>query len=137
MIIRILIALCLLSAPAFAQEAENAHKVELAEKMHQLRPTKTQVEQAIAVVAQRVPEDKRAAFETAMTNAIDFNAVEKISVDAMVDTFTEAELASMVEYYSRPEAKSAADKLPQYQEKVGPEIIRMIDKAMMKVKTGQ
>lgn len=136
-----MVALCMMVAPAFAQEAASNpasdHKHELAEKMHQLRPTKTQVEQAIAVVGQRVPEDKRAAFEAAMTNAIDFKAVEKISVDAMADTFTEAELAAMVDYYSKPEAKSAADKLPQYQEKVGPEIIRMIDKAMMKVKTGQ
>lgn len=121
---------------AFAQGSADK-RLELATKMHEIRPTKTQVLQAIAVVAQRVPEDKRQAFESSLANSLDFKAVEKISIDSMVETFTEEELAAMVEYYSKPEAQSASDKLTQYQQKVGPEIIRMIDKAMMKVKTGQ
>lgn len=133
-----LTVLCFLSSAAFALADEgDARKQELARKMQDLRPVRGQVEQAIDTAAQRLPEQQRAAFETAMMQAIDFNAVDKIAIDAMAETFSEAELAAMVEYYARPEAKSAADKLPQYQEKVGPEIIRMIDKAMMKLKTGQ
>ncbi|HRQ60152.1 MAG TPA: hypothetical protein PLO23_01330 [Alphaproteobacteria bacterium] len=129
--------LCLFIAlPAFAQDDADK-RLELAKKMHELRPTKTQVMQAIEVVSQRVPEDKRAAFEGSMMGAMDFKAIEKISIDAMTETFTVPELEAMVEYYSKPEAQSASDKLPDYQRKVGPEIIRMIDKAMMKVKTGQ
>lgn len=127
--------LCMFIAlPAFAQDDDK--RLELAKKMHELRPTKNQVMQAIEVVSQRVEESKRPAFEGAMMNAMDFKAIEKISIDAMTETFTVPELEAMVEYYSKPEAQSASDKLPDYQRKVGPEIIRMIDKAMMKVKTG-
>ncbi|MCD8498307.1 MAG: hypothetical protein LRZ85_09740 [Alphaproteobacteria bacterium] len=133
-----LTVLCLTFSAGFvlADEVE-AHKQELAQEMHKLRPTKAQVQAAIAVVAQRVPEDKRMDFESALNNVLDHRAIEKISIDAMVETFTEEELEAMVEYYSKPEARSAADKLPEYQGKVGPEIIHMIDKAMMKLRTGE
>ncbi|MCD8563161.1 MAG: hypothetical protein LRY54_03795 [Alphaproteobacteria bacterium] len=123
-------------SPALAEEGD-AHKWELAKQMQELRPVRGQVEHAIDIAAQRLPEEQRSAFEAAMMRQMDFQAIDKIATDFMAETFTEAELAAMVEYYSKPEAKSAADKLPQYQEKVGPEIIRMIDKAMMKLKTGQ
>lgn len=132
----LILILCLFSLPAFAQDAGDK-RLELSRKMHELRPTKAQVMQAIEVVSQRVAEENRPAFEGAMMNAMDFKAIEKISIDSMAETFTEAELEAMVEYYTKPEAQSASDKLPEYQRKVGPEIIRMIDKAMMKVKTGQ
>ena len=117
---------------AYAAES----KQELAKEMNEYRPVQDQVEIAIDQIAQQFPDGDRAAFKSFMRNHLDFQAIEKISVDAMADTFTVEELKAMVEYYAKPEARSASEKLQGYQEKVSPEIIRMIDKVMMKARTG-
>lgn len=123
--------------PLVETDAETiAKKVETAKKMHQLRPTKVQVDTALEKAAQGLPEADRAPFLTAMKGVINYNAIEKISVDAMVETFTLQELNAMYAYYSTPEAKSIGEKMPIWGQKVQPEIVRMIDSALMHIKTG-
>ena len=104
--------------------------------MHALRPTKDQVYNAIDQVAMSQPADQQEAFKTAMKSVLNYKAIEKISIDAMAETYTLAELQAMVDYFSKPEAISAAAKETEYSKKVYPEIIRMLDQAMMKVRTG-
>lgn len=113
-----------------------AKKVELAQKMHQIRPTRDQVDSAIEQAALGMPEPERAPFIAAMKSVLNYNAIEKISVDAMAETFTLPELEAMVAYHSTPEAQSISKKMPQWAMKVQPEVVRMIDSAMMKVRTG-
>jgi hypothetical protein len=113
-----------------------AKKVELAKKMHQIRPTREQIDSAIDQASRGMPEEQRKAFLAAMRSVLNYNAIEKISVDAMVDTFTLPEMEAMVEYHTKPEAQSVAEKMPVWASKVQPEIVRMIDSAIMRVKTG-
>lgn len=146
--LKIILAALLICGPAVAQENVNpasaaaqdeatlAKRVELAKKMHEIRPTREQVNAAIDQVAIMQPEKEREAFKSAMREILNYQAIEKISVDAMAETFTQEELDAMVEYYSKPVAKSASDKEGIYRAKVYPEIIRMLDAAMMRVKTG-
>lgn len=130
--------------PVFAQENSGApaddaslqKRIELAKKMHEIRPTRDQVNAAIDQAAMTQPEQEREAFKSAMREVLNYRAIEKISIDAMADTFTAEELQAMVDYYSKPEAKSAGDKEGAYRAKVYPEIIRMLDAAMMRVRTG-
>lgn len=123
---------------AHAQESsEEARKLELAEQMHEFRPVREQVESAINRFAQTQAPEQREAFKTAMRNVINVNALEKISVEAYADTFTLAELEAMVEYYAKPEARSASDKYADYSAIVYPEIVKMMDRALMRMKTGQ
>ncbi len=112
-------------------------RLELAKKMHDLRPVRDQVENAIAQFSQTRPPAERETFKVAMMNVFNVKALEKISIDAYVDTFTVEELRAMVEYYSKPEAASASDKLGNYSAIVYPEIVRMLDKAAMRVRTGK
>ncbi|MDH5721890.1 MAG: hypothetical protein OEY94_01025 [Alphaproteobacteria bacterium] len=118
-------------------EEEMARKVQLAEKMHEINPVQEQVDSAVNSVASRLPEIERQTFLNAIYSTMNYKAIERISVDAMVEVYSVAELEAMVEYYSKPEAKSAGDKIPQWAGKVQPEIMRMIDKAMIKARTGQ
>ena len=111
-------------------------KLALAKKMHELRPTKDQVYAAIDQIAQSQPVAQRDAFVQAMRGVLNYQAIEKISIDAMAETYTLPELQAMVDYYSKPEAISAAAKDQAYGQKVYPEIMRMLDAAMMKVRTG-
>ena len=127
-----------LATPARAEDpGSEAKRYELAREMHKLRPTRDQVYAAIDQMAQAQPESEREAFRTAMRNILNYEAIEKISIDAMAETYSEKELTAMVEYYSKPEALSAAQKDPQYAQKVYPEIVRMLDQAMMRVRTGK
>ncbi len=126
------------SAPVIELSEEDlARKVQLAEKMHEINPVKEQVDSAVNSVASRLPEPQKQTFLNAMYSTMNYRAIERISVDAMVEVYSVAELEAMVEYYSKPEAKSAGDKIAQWAGRVQPEIMRMIDKAMIKARTGQ
>lgn len=117
-------------------ESTLEERIKLAREYHQIRPTREQVDGAIRRASNLVPPSERDAFISAMMSVLNYNAIEKISVDAMAEIFTVEELRSMVEYYKKPEAQSAVNKSYKWAEEVQPEIMRMIDKAMMKVRTG-
>ena len=113
-----------------------AKKADLAREMHQIRPTRVQVDAAVEQAAKGMDEQQRRAFISAMKTVLNYNAIEKISVDAMVETFTLSELQAMVNYHKMPEAKSISEKMPNWAMKVQPEVVRMLDAAIMRVKTG-
>ena len=125
-----------IEATASVETGDFAQRLELAKEMHKIRSTRDQVDSAVESVSQRLPEDRRMAFKSSMQNALNYNAIEKISINAMAETFTKEELEAMVEYNKKPEAQSANVKFSEYQNLVGPEIIKMIDKAMMRMRTG-
>jgi hypothetical protein len=111
-------------------------RLELAKKMHEIRPSKDQVNAAIDVTAARLPQPEQEPFKSRMRSILNYRAIEKISIDAMASTFTVEELQAMVDCYGKPEAKSASDKMEAYQAIVGPELVKMIDQAMMRTRTG-
>lgn len=114
-----------------------AKKIALAKEMHKIRPTRDQVNSAVLRASSSLPANQRASFIGAMKSMLNYNAIERISLDAMIETYTLKELDSMVEYYSKPEAKSASDKVLSWARVIQPEIVNMIDKAMMRIRTGQ
>lgn len=118
-------------------EAILEKKIALAKEMHQIRPTRTQVDSAVAGAAMSLPASERQNFIIMMKSRLNYNAIERISIDAMVDTYTLVELEAMVEYFSKPEAKSASAKVHSWAKAVNPHIVRMIDEAIMRIKTGQ
>lgn len=118
-------------------EEQKARKLELAKKMHEIRSTADQINAAIEQVAARLPDGQRQIFVNEMTATLNVNAIERISIDAMISVFSLPELESMVEYYSKPEAISASEKMPEWAKVVQPEIVRLVDKAMMRVQMGQ
>lgn len=126
-----------------AAKAENddkdvlAKKIELARQMHHIRPTRTQVDSAVMSAAMTLPTSERQNFIITMKSMLNYNAIERISIDAMVDTYTLVELELMVEYFSKPEAVSASAKVQNWARKVNPDIVRMIDEAIMRIRTGQ
>lgn len=123
----------ILDAP---KSADWPQRQALAKKMAEIQPASQQVDQAIKTLAQQVPPNDRAAFIQRISGAIDNKKLEQVSIDAMARTFTAAELQRMVDYFSTPEARSIAEKMPIYQQLVQPEIYRMMDAAVMKERTG-
>lgn len=130
-----LLILCL-AQPTFAQEGDDyAARIELANKMHELRPVRDQVENAVdRFIGQQSTNVNREAAKEALLEALNYQSLERISAEAYASTFTQKELVAMVEYYSKPEARSASDKIGDYAAIVYPEIVRMLDAAMLKKK---
>ena len=134
---------CLLfTSQAFAQEdaANNDGydaRAALAERIHELRPVREQVDSAIAQFSQRFPENERAGIKSAMSNAFNIKALENISINAYAETFTEEELKVLIEYYTNPVAVSTTEKMEIYSGIVYPELVKMLDRAAMKARTGQ
>ncbi|WP_435642116.1 hypothetical protein [Micavibrio aeruginosavorus] len=129
------VALTMLSMSAMAQDAvsndaDMVKRRELALEMHKIRPAREQVSEAVQQVARNLPPADQERFIAMVDKAFDYAALEKMSVDTMVNLFTTAELQAMVDYFGSPEAKAVAKKLPIYQEKLQPEIIRMLDQAL-------
>lgn len=114
-----------------------AKKIALAKKMHTIRSTREQVDSAVRRASFSLAANERDGFINAMRSMLNYNAIERISIDAMIEIYTLKELEVMVDYYSKPEAKSASDKVLSWAQIIQPEIVHMIDKAMMRIRTGQ
>jgi len=121
--------------PAQAQD-DTARKQELVNKMHEIRPAKAQVDEAIQQVSRNLSPMDRDRFLRMVAKAFDYDKLEALSKSSMMELFTEAEMQKMVDYFGSAEAKTIAEKLPKYQEKLQPEIVRMLDAAMMADRTG-
>lgn len=103
----------------------------LARKMHEIRPAKDQINETIDRAVAMMPEDQRADMRDKMQKAIDYKTIEQTSIDAMAEIFTEAELQKMIAWYGSPEALAVAKKIPLYQQKIAPEIIKSLSTVVM------
>ena len=131
----IALVLLVLAGPVFAQDSDLEQRTALAKKMHEIRPARTQVEEAVKQVMQNLPPEEQARMQNLADTAFDYQKLEDLSTQTMVDLFTVAELQRMVDYFGSEEAKAISKKLPQYQAKLQPEVIRMLDAALMVQKT--
>jgi len=142
-----ILILCLLLtlSPAWAQESVGAGSVEkrleLADEILALNPPRDQVRAAVTsfVDTQLMtykPEEKE-IIRVKMLEIINYRALEQLSREAYAEIFTEKELAAMLEYYAKPESISARDKVPEFNQRIYPEIIKMLDTAYMKARTAQ
>lgn len=118
------------------QNAELEKRLELSREVHKYISTSEKINAAIDGVSLQLPTDRREAFRSAMRNVLNYRVIEKISVDTMAELFTEEELSYLLKYYQDPLNKSVEEKFKKYEEAMTPEITRMLDKAMMRVRTG-
>ncbi len=135
------VVILLMSASVMAQDntadQNYQQKVSLAQKMHQIRPMNVQIEDAVKRLSLRYPEEKRALFVSKMVQTFDSKALTELSVNAMAETFTVAELEKMIDFHGSAEGKAITEKTPVYQSIVTPELVKKIDKALMEVRMGK
>lgn len=140
-------ALVFASVPfAFAQDAKEsavaaensnmAEKIELATKMHQINPAREQIDMAINKVATAIPDAARDDFLLSVREAMDYDLVERESINAMAEVYTVEELRAMVAYYTSPEAVHLKERSKQYEEIFSPKVYEMLDRSIMKARTG-
>ena len=141
---RILLALFLaffLMTPAFAQEKENLppdfdQRLELAAKMHEIWPVRVRVEEALDMASESFDQFERPAFKAKMRQAIKFEQLEEESIEIMAKLYTVKELEAMIAFYGSPEGRAISAKSGDYSAALEPVITRMLDAALMDVRTG-
>jgi hypothetical protein len=154
----LVVFVCMIAVPALAQEEiasesvvetpasgasaaipadDMAQRITLAEKMHDIWPVRTKVEDALDIAAQSFPEDQRDKFKAGMRKAIKYDQLEEESIAAMAKLFTVAELQKMVDFYGSPEGKSVSAKTDDYMTALEPVMTKMLDQALIEVRTGQ
>lgn len=111
-------------------------RLKLSRKMHEIWPVRPRVESALDAVAEQVPAPERLKFKASMRKGIKFQALEEASIDAMADIFTVKELEAMIEFYGSKEGRSVSHKTSDYERALQPEMIKMIDKALLDAKLG-
>lgn len=126
----------------YAQEdgsgnADMAKRIELAQKMHDIWPTREKVENAILYVSRNVPPAERQNFVKAMEFSIDYAAIEGESIKTMAETFSLEELTAMLDYYGSESGQSAESKRDDYIEKLRPRIETYVDKAFTEYRYGK
>lgn len=135
----LLFALVILGAgPCYAQQDPGTmeKRLELAEKMHEIRPARGQVEAAVEQLANGLPEDRQQMFRTRIMQVFDIQALEQSSVEAMAEVFTTAELEKMIDYFGSEEGRRISEKMVIYQELVRPDLVRLLDEALITIRTG-
>jgi hypothetical protein len=126
-------------ALAAEDDTDLARRVELARGIVEILPSRPQIEQAVdeyVTTSLAGYSDKdRETFRRAMLNVINPRSLDKAAVDAYAGTYTAAELAAMLEYYSKPEARSALARQAEFEGRIRPEILRMLDQAVLRIRS--
>lgn len=145
----LILPLIAFSYPAFAVEEAPAteqvsalspdekERLELAGKMHEIWPIRTRVETALESIAKGVPEDRQSEVKAAMRKAIQFGQLEEESIKAMAEIFTAEELKAMITFYGSDTGRAISAKTGDYELALRPVMVRMIDAAMLDLRTGQ
>lgn len=110
--------------------------LELAKQMHEIWPIRTRIETAIEAVAENFPQEKQAEVKAKIRKSIQYDQVEEESIKAMATTFSADELKAMIGFYGSDTGRSISAKTQDYEMAMRPVVVKMMDKAMLDLKTG-
>ncbi len=124
------------AAPVQEEASASAEQLALAEKMHEIWPIRLRIESAIDAVSESFPAAKRPEIKAALRKNIQYDQVEEESIKAMATNFTAEELQAMIDFYGSDVGRSISAKTSDYEFALRPSLIKMMDKAMLDLKTG-
>ncbi len=112
-------------------------RLKLSREMHRIWPIRPKIENALEVISKQIEPTKRLEFKSGMRNALEYDALEEASIDAMADIFSAAELQAMIDFYGSKEGRSVSFKTTDYEQALIPIMTRMVDKALLDSKLGK
>jgi hypothetical protein len=129
-------ALSLSTFSVFAAPAANdkAERVRLSKDLHDIRNIRERINATIAAAAESVPAADREDFAKYIQLHIDYDALEAKSVQYVADVYTVPELKAMIAYFGSADGQSAEAKGAIYSDKIGGDIAREIDAAILAAK---
>ncbi len=128
------LAVVMSSGAVMAQDADGniERKTELSEELHTVWGVRDDLKGLVDSIAEKIPAEKRSEFLDYMDEVMDYDAIQELSVNTAVETFTEAELEAMVDYYTSDLGQSAEQKKVRYNEALTPRVQSMMQTGMAK-----
>lgn len=134
-----MVAFLSLSNPAQAQKQdETAQKRALILQFFEAKPPRALVDASIEGVAgarYKKNDPAREEFVSRMQLAVDYDRIEEIATNAMMNIYSVAELQAMVDYYTSDVGRLAETKAADFRAKIAPELKKMLDQGMLNVVT--
>ncbi len=126
------------AAPVTAEtpQDDKAKRLELARELHDVRRIKDRVLSDFDRIAAGLPESDQEDFKVYMEQSVDFDALEKKSIEIAAEVYTADELKAMVDYYSSNAGRSAEAKGEEYSKRFGDILQQKVDAAIMASKYG-
>lgn len=131
--------LLLLSGPAFAQDAakppaDMKERIALATQFHKIRDLKIQINKTLDTMGESLTPEGKTKYQSEMRRVFNYKVVEDASIKAMAETFTVPELKALIDFHSKPEGRSATDKMGEYDAKLMPTLKNAVDGALTELK---
>lgn len=122
--------------PVAFEETVSTERLDLAKQMQDIWPIRTRIETAIDSVAQSFPPERQAEVKATIRKSIQYDQLEEESIQALASTYTADELRAMVDFYGSETGRAISAKTSDYEAAIRPSLVRMMDKAMLDLKTG-
>lgn len=110
------------------------NRLALARELHDIKHVKDHIRETITAASVNLPVVEREDFKKYMELKIDFDDLEKKSIQYTAEIYTAAELQAMIDYFGSTEGRSAEVKGEEYAKKFGAEVRKTIDQAIMAAK---
>ena len=135
----LLLCVALLSLSAVAVYAEpakddSAERIALSKDLHDIRNIRDRINTTIAGVAKSLPAGDQEDFAKYVALHINYDALEKKSIAYVAEIYTAPELKAMIAYFGSPDGQSAEAKGGDSAGKIGADIMKDIDAAIIAAK---
>jgi hypothetical protein len=119
---------------AESQDLDRAERIRLSKDLHDIRKSRDRINNMIMGAANAVPEVDREDFQKYVQLKVDYDALEQKSINYAADIYTVPELKAMISYFGSPDGQAAESKGAAFTSKIGKDIIKEIDAAILAAK---
>ncbi len=131
-----ILSFCVLSCSAFAesQDFDKAERIKLSKDLHDIRNIRERINAVISSAADTIPPEDREDFQRYVQLKVDYDTLEKKSIEYAAEVYTAPELKAMISYFGSPDGQSAEAKGETFSQKIGKDIFAQVDDAILAAK---
>lgn len=122
------------TALAESQDLDRAERIRLSKDLHDIRKSRERINNMIMSAAEAVPVADREDFQRYVQLKVDYDTLEKKSIEYAAEVYTAPELKAMISYFGSPDGQAAEAKGEKFSSKIGKDIIKEIDTAILAAK---
>lgn len=122
MISRILLLFLFVISPTLALDDSYENRLQQAERYMETAPPEEMMRDMTINMSMNFPPEQRQEFRSFLLEHVNINTLSSAMKDSMIKAFTADELAALADFYERPIAKSAMQKMGVYMADVMPVI---------------
>lgn len=134
-ILRFPLSAFFLTTTMFAVDNTEANRIKAADRYLRATPISEMMSDMVTQMGKGQPADKQFWIKNIFDNYLDYQAIEKIMKDSMVNNFSADEIDALADFYSSPNGKSVMKKFGVMMSEAMPliqsEILKAVSKSNM------